>query len=117
MATQHPPFTPKTLAARWGCSERHVRHLIEQELLPHFRVGNLIRIPFDIVKAHEECTTTYQNPMKSASESSGAIGPQSGVAPNEAPKDGPSGSRLPLIAAKPSGHLKITSVPSSSRGD
>ncbi|MEA3533248.1 helix-turn-helix domain-containing protein [Rhizobium sp. CC-YZS058] len=38
-------FTPAMVAKRWGCSERHVRNLIESGKLPSFRLGGkLIRI-------------------------------------------------------------------------
>lgn len=37
-------FTPATLAERWDCSQRHIRHLISTKQLSFFRIGNLIRI-------------------------------------------------------------------------
>jgi len=92
------PFTPKTLAARWGCSERHIRHLIERQELPHFRVGNLIRIPPQAVEAHE-----CPNLLKSASDVTGDTGLQHGQ-PRKEPSGGRSVSRLPLIVAKPNVH-------------
>jgi excisionase family DNA binding protein len=39
------PFTPKTLAERWHCSERHVRNMLNNGDVPFFRLGGkLIRI-------------------------------------------------------------------------
>ncbi|MCS0462922.1 excisionase family DNA-binding protein [Rhizobium favelukesii] len=41
----HRPFTPKSLAERWLCSERHVRNMLAAGQLPYFRLGGkLIRI-------------------------------------------------------------------------
>lgn len=38
-------MTPKMVAERWRCSERHIRNLLEQGYLPYFRLGGkLIRI-------------------------------------------------------------------------
>lgn len=33
------PFTPKTLAERWGCSRQHIHNLIKQGKLKGFRLG------------------------------------------------------------------------------
>lgn len=43
------PYSPQTLALRWGCSPAHVRRLINSGVLPAFRLGILIRIrPQDV---------------------------------------------------------------------
>lgn len=43
-------FTPRTLAARWHCSERHVRNMIDRGEIRYFRLGGkLLRIPADAV--------------------------------------------------------------------
>lgn len=39
------PFTPETLAERWGCSAEKVRQMIRRGDLRAFRLGKLIRIP------------------------------------------------------------------------
>ncbi len=50
----HRPFTPKSLAERWLCSERHVRNLITTGQLPCFRLGGkLIRIKWKDVDDFE----------------------------------------------------------------
>ena len=42
---QRAVFTPAMVAKRWGCSERHVRNLVDSGKLPSFRLGGkLIRI-------------------------------------------------------------------------
>ncbi|WP_336067101.1 helix-turn-helix domain-containing protein [Nitratireductor rhodophyticola] len=47
-------FTPRTLAERWECSERHVRKLIDKGDLPAFRLGGkLLRIRREIVESYE----------------------------------------------------------------
>ena len=40
------PYSSETLATEWGCTAQHIRDLVRQGELPHFRVGRLIRIPF-----------------------------------------------------------------------
>lgn len=47
-------FTPKQLANRWGCSTQTVRDCIGSGVLPHFRVGRLMRVPESIVLLHEK---------------------------------------------------------------
>jgi excisionase family DNA binding protein len=50
----HQVYTPRTLAARWLCSERHVRNLIRDGQLPFFRLGGkLLRIPAAAVEEFE----------------------------------------------------------------
>jgi len=46
--TRPNAYSPRTLAKRWLCSERHVRNLIKRDL-PRFRFGKLLRIkPSDV---------------------------------------------------------------------
>lgn len=44
MALPAKPFTPRTLADHWECSEQHIRDLIKGGKLRSFRIGGLIRI-------------------------------------------------------------------------
>ena len=39
------PFTPQTLADRWGCSAQHIRNLVTSRKLGAFHIGRMIRIP------------------------------------------------------------------------
>lgn len=39
------PFSPETLADRWGCSAEKVRRMYHNGELAGFRLGKLIRIP------------------------------------------------------------------------
>jgi excisionase family DNA binding protein len=43
--TAAKPFTPKSLAERWGCSPRHIVGLIQKGELRAFRIGTLWRVP------------------------------------------------------------------------
>jgi excisionase family DNA binding protein len=47
------PFTPKTLAERWGVSAQTIRNEIDRGALPAFRVGRAYRIPAEAVMARE----------------------------------------------------------------
>ena len=45
-----PPWTPETLAERWGCSAAIIRRLCRNGELAHFRLGGkLLRIPYSVV--------------------------------------------------------------------
>jgi excisionase family DNA binding protein len=47
-------YTPRTLADRWNCSERHVRNMIADGELPAFRLGGkLLRIRSEDVEKIE----------------------------------------------------------------
>lgn len=48
-------LTPSMLAEEWACSERHVRNLIANGKLPHFKLGGkLVRIRREDVEAFEQ---------------------------------------------------------------
>jgi excisionase family DNA binding protein len=52
--TDLKPFAPLELAARWGCSERHVRKLIASGRLQCFKLGGkLMRVPASVVEEFE----------------------------------------------------------------
>src|SRR3974390_3882073 len=47
------PYTPKTLAAEWQCSERHIRNLINSGKRAAFRLGDrLLKIPAAAVEQY-----------------------------------------------------------------
>ena len=52
------PFTPKTLALRWHCSDATIRNRCASGEIPHFRLGGLYRIPAHVVREIEECQTS-----------------------------------------------------------
>jgi excisionase family DNA binding protein len=47
------PFSPETLANRWGCSSEKVRQMCRRGELATFRLGKLIRIPASEVERIE----------------------------------------------------------------
>jgi excisionase family DNA binding protein len=47
------PFSPETLAARWGCSSETIRAMCRRGELGSFRLGKLIRIPANEVERVE----------------------------------------------------------------
>jgi excisionase family DNA binding protein len=47
------PFSPETLATRWGCSAEKVRRMYHGGELVGFRLGKLIRIPAAEVERYE----------------------------------------------------------------
>ncbi len=49
------PFTPETLATRWGVSATTVRNMCGSGELSHFRLGKLYRIPVAVVEEVEHC--------------------------------------------------------------
>jgi excisionase family DNA binding protein len=51
------PYSPETLAARWGCSAEKVRLMYRDGELAGFRLGKLIRIPAAEVERYE-CQNT-----------------------------------------------------------
>ncbi len=52
--SQPSVFTPKQLAVKWQCSERHIRYMIENGLLPALRLGpKLLRIERKAVEEYE----------------------------------------------------------------
>lgn len=55
--TAQKPYSPETLADRWGCSAEKVRLMYRSGELPGFRLGKLIRIPANEVERYE-CQNT-----------------------------------------------------------
>ena len=45
MTAQGKPYSPETLADRWGCSAQKVRNMYHAGELVGFQLGKLIRIP------------------------------------------------------------------------
>jgi excisionase family DNA binding protein len=60
------PFSPETLAERWGCSAEKVRQMFHRGELAGFRLGKLIRIPASEVERFEvACSQTQVNTSSS----------------------------------------------------
>lgn len=65
------PFSPETLADRWGCSAEKVRLMCRAGELASFRLGKLIRIPAIEVEQYE-CRNTESS---STGENSASLTP------------------------------------------
>jgi excisionase family DNA binding protein len=55
-------YTVEELAQRWQVNQRTVRREIERGRLRAVRVGNLLRIPTEVVARYEERRQTRPNP-------------------------------------------------------
>lgn len=68
------PLLPREVAERWGCSERHVRNLIANGQLGHFRVGErLLRIPAAAVEEYERRQSVTAVPTMPPSSPADAV--------------------------------------------
>ena len=66
-----PPFTVRSLAERWGCSEGAIRKRIADGDLRSFRIGVLIRIAANEVERVEQCQNMPSNDLGEDGQSSG----------------------------------------------
>ena len=81
------PFSPETLAERWGCSAATVRNKCAAGELPHFRLGKLYRIPLHVVEGIEQCQTLPLEGSEGASAPSGTrTGSADGISLRHAPE-------------------------------
>jgi excisionase family DNA binding protein len=55
------PYSPQTLAERWGCSDQKIRNMLDAGELSGFRLGKLIRIPASEVERYE-CQSLTPSP-------------------------------------------------------
>ncbi|WP_350156282.1 excisionase family DNA-binding protein [Roseovarius indicus] len=69
------------LADRWQCSDETVRQMVHRGELRAFRVGRMIRIPWDAVE-ELECQTSLSDGYAADSASTGRTKPESGGAIN-----------------------------------
>jgi excisionase family DNA binding protein len=67
VTVQGRPYSPETLADRWGCSAEKVRLMYRAGELAGFRLGKLIRIPAAEVERYE-----CQNTPSPGTETNGA---------------------------------------------
>jgi excisionase family DNA binding protein len=59
------PYSPQTLADRWGCSAEKVRTMCKNGELASFTLGKLIRIPAHEVERYECQSTPSQDTEES----------------------------------------------------
>lgn len=62
------PFSPETLADRWGCSPDKIRGMCKAGEIASFRLGRLIRIPASEVERFE-CQNTVSSDTEENSAS------------------------------------------------
>ena len=74
------PYTPETLANRWGISAQKVRNMCIDGEVAHFRLGKLYRIPAVAVEEYEECQTSTSDGSEAGSASIGTTPLESGSA-------------------------------------
>lgn len=72
--TAAKPYSPETLAERWGCSAEKVRLMFRNGELAGFRLGKLIRIPAAEVERYE-CQNTPSPDTEESSPSPSTTGP------------------------------------------
>jgi hypothetical protein len=77
-----PPFSVRSLAEHWGCSEGAIRKRIAEGSLRTFRIGALIRIAANEVERVEQCQNTPSNDLGEDGQSSGTPRTASGTASN-----------------------------------
>lgn len=99
------PYTPDTLAERWGVSGKHIREMCAKGTLSFFRVGKLYRIPFDVVEGIERGCI--------GSSSIRASGMSSGMTAGQSAKVSKRGTKTPQfdglkILSGPDGQMIVT---------
>lgn len=58
MVSAPKPFSPETLAERWGCSAATVRSMCKRGEIAYFRLGKLYRIPATEVGRFEQASSS-----------------------------------------------------------
>ena len=100
------PYTPKTLADRWGCSAAHVRKLIRNGKLAAFKPGEkLLRIPAAAVEEYERCANQESSGIESG-------GPSASTAATESVSEE---AFVPPTVPKPSNALPSSDDPPPGR--
>ena len=97
------PYSPETLADRWGCSSEKVRQMFHLGELNGFRLGKLIRIPANEVE-RIECQNTDWSSIEGNSASPTPI-PSEVALESRLARMSAGGQRLSLVksgAASPS---------------
>lgn len=66
------PYTPETLADRWGVTANAVRKKCAAGQLAHFRFGKLYRIPAHVVEEYEKCLISASDDCAADTASTGS---------------------------------------------
>ena len=83
------PVTPEILADRWQCSAETVRQLYKRGSLRGFRVGRMIRIPWEAVEEYEKCQQSASGACEADTASIGTTrrqGSESAISLRHAPE-------------------------------
>ncbi|MFB9150176.1 excisionase family DNA-binding protein [Roseovarius ramblicola] len=72
MRKDQRPVTPAMLAERWQCSAETIRQMVHRQELRAFRVGRMIRIPWDAVE-EIECQTSQSDDCEAGPVPRGTI--------------------------------------------
>jgi len=82
------PYSPETLAERWGVSANAVRKKCATGELRHFRFGKLYRIPADVVEEYETCQTSASvgSEVDTASTGANRMAAEFGISFRHAPE-------------------------------
>lgn len=80
-------YTPREIAERWQCSDRHVRNMINEGRLRSFKLGGkLVRIPLSAVEEYEQCPqNSGSSSIEENSPSNGTKEPAASANPSEPP--------------------------------
>lgn len=78
MTAQAKPYSPQTLAERWGCSAQKVRLMYRAGELGGFELGKLIRIPAAEVERFE-CQSTHSQSTERSTPLPTGTGQATGV--------------------------------------
>ena len=83
MGMEGRPYSPETLAERWGCTPSHVRKMVRRGDLRAFRLGGkLLRIPaveVERIEAMDPCEDETEAQESHGSPNSEAATPSSGT--------------------------------------
>ncbi len=55
------PLTAQELAQRLGATKQHIYKMAQLNKIPHYRLGNHIRFPSDVIEKHILKGTDYEN--------------------------------------------------------
>jgi len=46
------PITAEEVAKQIGCTPQHIYNQVKLRTIPHYKIGNAIRFPYDVVQTH-----------------------------------------------------------------
>ncbi|PHQ63064.1 MAG: hypothetical protein COC10_08170 [Sphingobium sp.] len=79
--TTPPPYSVKSLAERWECSESMIRKLIKNGALRHFTIGKMVRIPQASVEDYEAGAAKLAAAVSYVADASGRLAEETAEKP------------------------------------